>query len=77
MDLTELPGLDQTVFGERDNCPGPARAALIFGAEESFFLVNGGTAGNQAMFLTLGERAEGKKVLVSRQSHKSVISALF
>lgn len=76
LDLTELPGLDQLSSATGIIARAQQRAALIFGAEESFFLVNGGTTGNQAMFLALGERAEGKKVLVGRQSHKSVMSGL-
>lgn len=51
------------------------RAAEIFGAEETFFLINGGTVGNQAMFLAL-EDASSKRVVVERRSHRSVMSAL-
>jgi arginine/lysine/ornithine decarboxylase len=76
LDLTELPGLDLLSSATGIIARAQQRAALIFGAEESYFLVNGGTAGNQAMFLALGEAAEGKKVLIGRQSHKSVMSAL-
>jgi arginine/lysine/ornithine decarboxylase len=76
LDLTELPGLDQLSSANGIIARAQQRAARIFGAEESFFLVNGGTAGNQAMFLALGDAAEDKKVLVGRQSHKSVMSAL-
>ncbi|MHB8125053.1 MAG: aminotransferase class I/II-fold pyridoxal phosphate-dependent enzyme [Desulfitobacteriaceae bacterium] len=75
-DLTELPGLDQLPFATGIIAQAQRRAAVIFGAEESFFLINGGTVGNQAMFLTLGEASKGKKVLVGRQSHRSVMSAL-
>lgn len=76
LDLTELPGLDQLSSANGIIARAQQRAAQIFGAEESFFLVNGGTAGNQAMFLALEEEVESKKVLVGRQSHKSVMSAL-
>lgn len=75
-DLTELPGLDQLFYPSGIIAQAQQRAAVIFGAEESFFLVNGGTVGNQAMFLALGDAAVGKKVLVGRQSHRSVMSAL-
>jgi len=51
------------------------RSAGIFGAEETFFLINGGTVGNQAMFLAL-EDTEDKRVVVERSSHRSVMSAL-
>ncbi len=75
-DLTELPGLDQLFYASGIIAQAQQRAAVIFGAEESFFLVNGGTVGNQAMLLALGDVAEDKKVLIGRQSHRSVISAL-
>ena len=75
-DLTELPGLDQLSSASGIIAEAQQRAAVIFGAEESFFLVNGGTVGNQAMFLALGDTSVGKKVLVGRQSHRSVMSAL-
>jgi arginine/lysine/ornithine decarboxylase len=75
-DLTELPGLDQLASASGIIAQAQQRAAEIFGAEESFFLVNGATAGNQAMFLALGEEGEGREVILSRQSHQSVMSAL-
>ena len=75
-DLTELPGLDQLSAATGVIAQAQRRAAEIFGAEESFFLVNGGTVGNQAMFLALSESTIGKKVLIGRQSHSSVMSAL-
>ncbi len=75
-DLTELPGLDQLPSASGIIAQAQRRAAVIFGAEESFFLVNGGTVGNQAMFMALGDVTVGKKVLVGRQSHSSVMSAL-
>ncbi|MFZ3372039.1 MAG: amino acid decarboxylase, partial [Desulfitobacteriaceae bacterium] len=75
-DLTELPGLDQLTSASGIIAQAQRRAAVIFGAEESFFLVNGGTVGNQAMFMALGDVTVGKKVLVGRQTHCSVMSAL-
>jgi arginine/lysine/ornithine decarboxylase len=75
-DLTELPGLDKLSSASGIIAQAQRRAAQIFGAEESFFLVNGATAGNQAMLLALGETAEDRKVVIVRQSHKSVMSAL-
>ncbi|HWQ88571.1 MAG TPA: amino acid decarboxylase [Desulfitobacteriaceae bacterium] len=75
-DLTELPGLDKLSSASGIIDQAQRRAAQIFGAEESFFLVNGATAGNQAMLLSLGEVAKSQKVVIVRQSHKSVMSAL-
>lgn len=73
-DLTELPGLDMLHAPEGIIQEAQKRAAEIFGAEESFFLVNGATVGNQAMFMSL-EPGSGR-VLVERQSHRSVMAAL-
>ncbi|HBW39167.1 MAG: amino acid decarboxylase [Peptococcaceae bacterium BRH_c23] len=74
-DLTELPGLDMLHSPYGIIAKAQKRAAEIFGAEETFFLVNGGTVGNQAMFLALEDTAD-KRVAVERSSHRSVMSAL-
>jgi arginine/lysine/ornithine decarboxylase len=74
-DLTELPGLDRLHSPSGIIDEAQKRAAEIFGAEETFFLINGGTVGNQAMFLAL-EDAAAKRVVVERSSHRSVMSAL-
>lgn len=50
-----------------------AMAADLFGAAETFFLTNGTSAGIQAMFLAAGKQG---KVVLPRQVHTSVISAL-
>lgn len=75
-DLTELPGLDMLHAPRGIIAHAQERAAEIFGAEESYFLVNGGTAGNQAMFLTLAACFPDRKVRIERQAHRSVMSAL-
>lgn len=74
-DVTELPGLDQLQAPQGVIAQAQRRAAAIFGADESFFLVNGGTVGNQAMLLSIaGEKP--KRVLLERQAHRSVSSGL-
>lgn len=73
-DLTELPDLDMLHAPHGVIAEAQKRAAQVFGAEESFFLVNGATVGNQAMFLALA--ATKGKVLVERQSHRSVMAGL-
>ena len=74
-DLTELPGLDMLHAASGIIAEAQNRSAKIFGAEETFFLVNGGTVGNQAMFLAL-EETTTQRVVVERSSHRSVMSAL-
>ena len=74
MDLTVVPGL-----GDLFDKQGPIResqklAAALYGADESFFLVNGTTCGIYAMILaTVGP---GEKVILPRNIHRSVMGAL-
>lgn len=81
-DLTELPGLDMLHAPEGVIAKALERASEVFKSDASFYLINGATIGNQAMFLTLANSLrnspEGlsRKVLVERQSHRSVMSAL-
>ncbi|WP_459999177.1 aminotransferase class I/II-fold pyridoxal phosphate-dependent enzyme [Paradesulfitobacterium aromaticivorans] len=72
-DLTELPGLDMLHAPAGIIAEAQAKAARIFGAEESFFLVNGATVGNQALFMAI---PDNKPVLISRSAHRSVFSGL-
>ncbi|OLN34066.1 aminotransferase class I/II-fold pyridoxal phosphate-dependent enzyme [Desulfosporosinus metallidurans] len=74
-DLTELPGLDMLHAPSGIIAKAQKRSAEVFGAEETYFLINGGTVGNQAMFLALEDTAD-KRVVVERSSHRSVMSAL-
>jgi arginine/lysine/ornithine decarboxylase len=73
-DLTELPGLDMLHSPNGIIAQAQKRSAEVFGADETFFLVNGGTVGNQAMFLTLSDLS--KEVIIERSSHRSVMSAM-
>jgi arginine decarboxylase len=74
IDATELPGLDNL-----NDPQGPIRdaellAARLYGTRESMFLVNGSTSGVLAMVLaTCGP---GQRIIVSRNSHRSVISGI-
>ena len=49
-------------------------AARTWGAERSFFLVNGSSSGNQAFLLAM--LAPGDEVIVSRDLHQSLLAAL-
>lgn len=75
-DLTELPGLDMLHNPQGVIAEAQKRAAQVYGADETFFLVNGATAGNQAMFLSLMSKVKGKKIRIGRQAHRSVIGSL-
>ena len=75
-DITELPGLDMLHNPQGVIAEAQKRAAELFGAEETFFLVNGGTSGNQAMLFSLMPDFSGKKIRLERKSHRSVIGGL-
>ncbi|HHY25900.1 MAG TPA: amino acid decarboxylase [Desulfitobacterium dehalogenans] len=81
-DLTELPGLDMLHSPEGVIAQAQARAAAVYQSDASFYLINGATVGNQGMFMALanagkrGKSLQGPRVLVERQSHRSVFSAL-
>lgn len=49
-------------------------AAKAFGAKKTFFLLNGSTVGNLALGLTVAK--ENQKVIVGRNSHRSVLTSL-
>jgi len=73
-DLTELPGLDNFHRSEGVILESSKLMAETFGAEKSWFLVNGSTSGIHAAFLSCFRR--GDKILVNRNCHISVIHAL-
>jgi len=74
--------LDVTVFPEVDSLhdpTGPIKKAQelmakAYGVANSFFLVNGSTVGNIAMFLAACK--PGNSVVVSRSAHKSIMSGI-
>ncbi|TDF91618.1 aminotransferase class I/II-fold pyridoxal phosphate-dependent enzyme [Paenibacillus piri] len=74
LDATEITGLDDLHHPEEAILEAQQLAADCFGAEESFFLVNGSTVGNLAMILSVCRR--GELLLVQRDVHKSVIHGL-
>lgn len=73
-DATELTGLDDLHYPEEVIQEAQELLAQAYGADKSFFLVNGSTSGNLAMIFAVCR--EGDQVLVQRNSHKSVFHAL-
>lgn len=73
---------DVTVFPEVDSLHDPVSAikraqkltAEAYGVKHSFFLVNGSSVGNEAMFLAACN--PGDSVILSRNAHKSVLSGI-
>lgn len=74
VDLTEVPGLDDLHAPAGVIRRAEELAAELAGAEQTFFLVNGSTAGVQAMLLAAA--GPGEKVLLPRAVHRSVVAAL-
>lgn len=74
LDLTEIPGLDDLHAPTGAIREAQRLAADAFGAEETFFLINGSTAGNIAM--VMAACSQNDTILVPRNLHKSVIHGL-
>ncbi|RKO67966.1 aminotransferase class I/II-fold pyridoxal phosphate-dependent enzyme [Desulfofundulus salinus] len=74
LDLTELPGLDDLHRPEGVIARAQALAAELFGAGQTFFLVNGSTVGITALFLALCR--PGDEILLPRNAHRAVLGGL-
>ncbi len=73
-DLPELPELDNLFAPETTIKASQDLAAQAFGAEQTWFLVNGSTCGIEAAILaTCGE---GDKIILPRNIHQSAIAGL-
>lgn len=74
-DITEIEGFDNLYHAtgilkeEMDNAAG------FFGSDRTYFLVNGSTCGILAAISAAAE--PGEKIIVGRNSHKSVYNAVF
>ncbi|PTQ51334.1 MAG: Arginine decarboxylase [Brockia lithotrophica] len=75
-DATELPGLDNLHAPEGVIREAEARAAEVFGAEETKFLVGGSTAGILALILGTEVALPRRPWIVERASHASVWNGL-
>jgi arginine decarboxylase len=74
LDYTELAPLDDLHDPSGVILEAQSLAAECFGAEETFFLVNGSTVGNLAMIMSVCAKEE--ILIVQRNVHKSVIHGL-
>ncbi len=74
LDMTELPGLDDLHAPTESIAEAERLAAAFFQSTHTFFLVGGSTAGNLAMILATCQT--GDKVIVQRNSHKSIMNGL-
>ncbi|MGE5390685.1 MAG: aminotransferase class I/II-fold pyridoxal phosphate-dependent enzyme [Deltaproteobacteria bacterium] len=73
LDLTEVPGLDDLHAPAGAIARARELLAGAYGAEESFFLVNGASSGIHALFLSLPEDAI---VVLPRNAHRSFFGGM-
>ena len=73
-DLTELPGLDDFHHPEEAIKEAELLLAKTYGADASFFLVNGSTVGNLAMIYAVCQPND--TIIVQRNAHKSIFHAI-
>lgn len=74
IDYTEIEGLDNLHAPEGILKDAQEHAAHVFGADRSFFLVNGTTGGILAAIHALAK--DGAPVIMARNCHKSVYNAV-
>ena len=74
IDLTQIRGLDDLLQPEEALVEAQELAAACFGAQQSFFLINGSTSGNQCMMMAALN--PGDKLAIPRNSHKSAMGGL-
>lgn len=75
IDITEIDGFDNLHHAEGILKEGQERLASLFGADESFYLVNGSTAGILAAIC--GCMKKGGRLLIGRNCHRSVYHAAY
>ncbi|MCH5260084.1 MAG: aminotransferase class V-fold PLP-dependent enzyme [Lachnospiraceae bacterium] len=73
IDITEIDGFDDLHHAEGILRDAEERANRLYGAEETYYLVNGSTCGVLASIMTVTER--GSELLIARNCHKSVYHA--
>lgn len=74
LDITEISSSDDLHYPEGVIKNSEERAANIFGAKETIFMVNGSTSSIYSAIM--GTVKEGEKIIMQRDSHKSAYNAL-
>ena len=75
IDITEIDGFDDLHHAEGILRDAQERAARVYHADETHFLVNGSTVG--ILSAILGTTEKGDSILVARNCHKSVYHAIY
>ncbi|MGZ3497742.1 MAG: aminotransferase class I/II-fold pyridoxal phosphate-dependent enzyme [Vulcanimicrobiaceae bacterium] len=74
IDLTPMPGIDDLLQPTESILEAQQLAAEAYGADRTYFLINGSTSGNQCMMMTAVN--PGDKIAVPRNAHKSMLGGL-
>lgn len=74
IDLTPMPGIDDLLQPTESIKEAQELAAEAYGAERTYFLINGSTSGNQCMMMTAVN--PGERIAVPRNAHKSMLGGL-
>ena len=74
IDITEIEGFDDLHHAEGILREAQERAASVYHAEETHYLINGSTAG--LLSAVLGSTSRGERILMARNCHKSVYNAV-
>ena len=69
-DITEIDGFDNLYHAEGILKEAQERANRLYGAEETYYLVNGSTCGVLAAIMAVTD--QGDELLIARNCHKSV-----
>lgn len=75
LDITEIDGFDNLHHAEGVLLEAQQRAATLYGAEESFYLINGSTCGILAAISACTKR--GGRILMGRNCHKAAYHGVF
>ncbi|MDP9111991.1 MAG: aminotransferase class I/II-fold pyridoxal phosphate-dependent enzyme [Candidatus Eremiobacteraeota bacterium] len=74
IDLTPMPGIDDLLQPTESLLEAQQLAAEAYGADRSYFLINGSTSGNQCMMMAAVN--PGDRIAVPRNAHKSMLGGL-
>ena len=74
IDITEIEGFDDLHHAEGILRQAQERAASVYRAGETHYLINGSTAG--LLSAVLGSTRRGERILMARNCHKSVYNAV-
>ena len=75
LDITEIDGFDNLHQAEGIIKSAQEKAASLYHSKETFFLINGSTAGILTAISALSGR--GKKLIMARNCHKSIYHGVF